>query len=143
MFVFPVAQARFSTDRSADLSRRIERLFSVNDDAVALRSPALDVSETDTAYTLQLDLPGVAKEAVKVKIEGRRISIDAEQAKAAETPEGTRALYRERSVTRFSRTLALPQEVSKADSVAKLENGVLTLTLVKRQPDNVGELTVS
>ena len=137
MFVLPVSR------HSAELSRRVERLFNVNEDAVALRSPALDVSETDTAYTLSLDLPGVTKEAVKVKIEGRRVSIDAEQAKAAESPEGTRALYRERSVTRFSRAIALPQEVSSADSNAKLENGVLTLTLVKRQPDGAGHLTVN
>ncbi len=138
MFVLPV-----SRHHSAELSRRVERLFNVNDDAVALRSPALDVSETDTAYTLSLDLPGVAKEAVKVKIEGRRVSIDAEQAKAAEAAEGSRALYRERSVTRFSRSIALPQEVSSADSSAKLDNGVLTLTLVKRQPDGAGQLTVN
>ncbi len=137
MFVLPVSR------HSAELSRRVERLLNINDDAVALRSPALDVSETDTAYTLSLDLPGVAKEAVKVKIEGRRVSIDAEQAKAAETAEGTRALYRERSVTRFSRSIALPQEVSSADSTAKLDNGVLTLTLVKRQPDGAGQLTVN
>ncbi|WP_349743511.1 Hsp20/alpha crystallin family protein [Roseateles cavernae] len=135
MFVIPVSR------HSADLSRHIERLF--NTDAVALRSPALDVSETDTAYTLQLDLPGVAKEAVKIKIEGRRVSIDAEQTRAAEKAEGERVLYRERSVTRFSRTLALPQELNKNDSSAKLDNGVLTLTLVKRQPDNAGELSVS
>lgn len=138
MFVLPV------TRRSAELSRHLDRLFNADDHAaVALRSPALDVSETDQAYTLQLDLPGVAKEAVKVKIEGRRVSIDAEQVRASAPAEGERALYRERSVTRFSRTLALPQEVSKTDSNAKLEHGVLTLTLVKRQPDNAGELTVN
>lgn len=137
MLVIPVAR------HSADLSRRIERLFNTDQDAVALRSPALDVSETDTAYTLQLDLPGVTKEAVKIKIEGRRVSIDAEQTRAAEKAEGERVLYRERSVTRFSRTLALPQELNKSDSTAKLDNGVLTLTLVKRQADNAGELSVS
>ncbi|MCX2861839.1 Hsp20/alpha crystallin family protein [Paucibacter sp. PLA-PC-4] len=137
MFVIPVSR------HSADLSRHIERLFNTDQDAVALRSPALDVSETDAAYTLQLDLPGVAKEAVKIKIEGRRVSIDAEQTRAAEKAAGERVLYRERSVTRFSRTLALPQELNKSDSTAKLDNGVLTLTLVKRQPDNAGELSVS
>lgn len=137
MFVIPVSR------HSADLSRHIERLFNTDRDAVALRSPALDVSETDAAYTLQLDLPGVAKEAVKIKIEGRRVSIDAEQTRAADKAEGERVLYRERSVTRFSRTLALPQELNKNDSTARLDNGVLTLTLVKRQPDNAGELSVS
>lgn len=141
MFVIPVA--RHSAELSRQIERGIERLFSAEADAVALRSPALDVSENATAYTLQLDLPGVAKEAVKVRIEGRRVSIDAEQTRAAEPAEGERTLYRERSVTRFSRTLALPQEVNQAGSTAKLDNGVLTLTLVKRQPEGAGQIAVS
>ena len=145
MFVIPVARHHHTlhTPNSAELSRRVERLFNIDQNAVALTSPPLDISETDTAYRLQLDLPGIAKEAVKIRIDGRRISIDAEQAKAAELPEGERTLLRERSVTRFSRSLVLPQEVKQSDSTAKLENGVLTLTLAKRQRDDVGERTVS
>lgn len=148
MFVIPLSQSTrhhhtLHTQNSAELSRRIERLFNVDQNAVALSSPALDISETDIAYRLQLDLPGIAKEAVKIRIDGRRISIDAEQPKAADLPEGERALLRERSATRFSRSLVLPQEVKQSDSTAKLENGVLTLTLVKRQRDDAGELTVS
>lgn len=137
MFVIPM------TRHSADLSQRIERLFNVDPDARALRSPALDVSETDQGYTLQLDLPGIAKEAVKIRIEGRRVSIDAEQPLPAALPEGVRVLHRERSVTRFSRSVALPQELDQAGSSAKLENGVLTLSLAKRVPVGAGELSVS
>jgi len=144
MFVIPLSQStRHHQTHSAELSRRIERLFNVDQNAVALSSPLLDISETDAAYRLQLDLPGIAKDAVKIRIDGRRISIDAEQAKAADLPEGERALLRERSATRFSRSLVLPQEVKQSDSTAKLESGVLTLTLVKRQRDDAGELTVS
>lgn len=139
MFVIPVSRHH----HSAELSRRVERLFNVDPDAVALRSPALDVSETDTAYTLQLDLPGVAKEAVKINIEGRKVTIDAEQTRAADLAEGVQQLHRERAVTRFSRSIALPKEVTQADSTAKLENGVLTLTLIKRVPVGAGTLTVS
>ncbi|QPF74292.1 Hsp20/alpha crystallin family protein [Roseateles sp. DAIF2] len=138
MFVIPVAR-----HPAAEFSRRIERLFDLDrQDAVALRSPALDISETDAAYTLRLDLPGVAREAVKVRIEGRKVSIDAEQVRG-EAKEGERSLYRERAVTRFSRSINLPKEVTQADSSAKLDNGVLTLTLVKRQLEGSGELAVS
>lgn len=145
MFVIPVARHHHTlhAQNSADLSRRIERLFNVDKNAVALASPSLDINETDTAYHLQLDLPGIAKDAVKIRIDGRRISIDAEQVKTTELPKGERALLRERSATRFSRSLVLPQEVKQSDSTAKLENGVLTLTLVKRQRDDAGELSVS
>ncbi|MBW8891520.1 MAG: Hsp20/alpha crystallin family protein, partial [Burkholderiales bacterium] len=40
-------------------------------DSNAARSPALDVSEDDKAYRVTVDMPGVAKEAVKVRVEGR------------------------------------------------------------------------
>lgn len=142
MFVIPVAR-NAHLQAAAELSRRVERLFDLErPDAVALRSPALDVSETEHSYILQLDLPGVAKEAVKVRIEGRKISIDAEQTRA-EAREGEHSLYRERAVTRFSRQINLPKEVTQNQSSAKLDNGVLTLTLSKRQLEGSGELSVS
>lgn len=142
MFVIPVAR-NAHLQAAAELSRRIERLFDLErPDAVALRSPALDVSETENSYILQLDLPGVTKEAVKVRIEGRKISIDAEQTRA-EAREGEQSLYRERAVTRFSRQINLPKEVTQSNSSAKLDNGVLTLTLSKRQLEGSGELSVS
>jgi HSP20 family protein len=142
MFVIPVAR-NAHLQAAAELSRRVERLFDLErPDAVALRSPALDVSETENSYILQLDLPGVAKEAVKVRIEGRKISIDAEQTRA-EAREGEQSLYRERAVTRFSRQINLPKEVTQSNSSAKLDNGVLTLTLSKRQLEGSGELSVS
>ncbi|MDM4765328.1 Hsp20/alpha crystallin family protein [Pelomonas sp. SE-A7] len=137
MFVIPMTR-----HHSAELSQRIERLFNVDPEARALRSPALDVTETDQAYRLQMDLPGIAKEAVKIRIEGRRVNIDAEQAQPAGLAEGERVLHRERSVTRFSRSIALPQELDQAASVAKLENGVLSLTLAKRVPAGAGQLNV-
>ncbi|MBT9493043.1 MAG: Hsp20/alpha crystallin family protein [Paucibacter sp.] len=144
MFVIPVSR------HSAEFTRHIERLLAKPErDSVALRTPPMDVSETDQAYSLQLDLPGIAKEAVKISIEGRRINIDAVQAgPAPESSPGTptateRVLHRERAVTRFSRSIVLPTEVNQSDSKAQLENGVLTLTLVKRQPAGATHLTVS
>ena len=53
---------------------RVLRQFDV--DADAARTPALDVSEDDKGYRVTVDMPGVAKEAVKVRVEGRRVSIE-------------------------------------------------------------------
>lgn len=158
MFVLPIntlsrhAQ-RLSQHQASEFSRHLERMFHADpEQAMTLRSPALDVSETASAYTLQLDMPGVSKEAIKISIEGRRVSIDAEQPKPASAATGdadgkqapsAQLLYRERALTRYSRSVSLPQEVNQADSNAKLENGVLTLTLVKRQAAGASHLTVS
>ncbi|WP_310389038.1 Hsp20/alpha crystallin family protein [Roseateles sp.] len=138
MFVIPVSR------RSAEFTRHIERLLAKPErDTLALRTPPMDVSETDQAYSLQLDMPGIAKEAVKISIEGRRINIDAVQAGPAPETTTERVLHRERAVTRFSRSIVLPTEVNQSDSKAQLEDGVLTLTLVKRQPAGASQLTVS
>ncbi|MBV8502247.1 MAG: Hsp20/alpha crystallin family protein [Paucibacter sp.] len=134
MFLIPLSRS------TADLHRRLDRLFAVDPEAVALQSPAIDVSETDTSYVVRLDLPGVDKQAVKIAIDGRRLSVDAEQTRA--TVEGERVLHAERSLTRFARSLSLPQEISQAESSAKLDNGVLALTLAKRKPDTNGNLIV-
>jgi len=146
MFLVPVNR------NAADFSRSLERFF---DDGLtgllgeprevtqALRSPALDVSETEHSYTVKLDMPGVPKDAVKINIDGRRVSVDAEQRKDEEKKDGERVLYRERSVSRFSRSFALPDEISQSDSSAKMDHGVLTLTLAKRQAKGATQLSVS
>lgn len=146
MFLVPVNR------NLSQLSRSLDRFFDdglglFNDtrdaDTAALRSPSLDVSETEAAYTVKLDVPGVAKDAVKINIEGRRVTIDAEQSREAEKKDGERVLYRERSVSRFSRSFTLPQEINQSESSAALDQGVLTLTLVKRVANGGSTLKVN
>ena len=147
MFLVPVNR------NLSELSRGLDRLFDENfggffggdktELSTALRTPALDVSETETGYTVKVDLPGVPKDAVKINIEGRRVSIDAEQTKNEEKKEGERVIYRERSVSRFSRSFTLPDEIDQAESSAKIDHGVLTLSLAKRKAKSGGQLTVS
>ncbi len=151
MFLIPVHRtpAEFSRNLERFFDDGLDRLFGATADGSgsgsgsALRSPALDVSEDDQAYTVTLDLPGVTKEAVKINIEGRRVSIDAEQSQTREKKEGERLIYRERATSRYSRSFALPQEISQSDSSAKLEHGVLTLTLAKRINKGASQLSVS
>ena len=135
MFLVPMTRS------ATDLARNFDRLF---DDGFqrffapsaqgnsAARSPALDVSESERAYTVKLDMPGVAKEDVKVSIDGRRVSIEAQLRKDEEKKEGDRVVYRERSLSSYARSFSVASEVDQAESSARLENGVLTLTLSKR-----------
>jgi HSP20 family protein len=118
---------------------RVLRQFDV--DADAARTPALDVSEDDKGYRVTVDMPGVAKEAVKVRVEGRRVSIETATEEAAQT-DGSRLLYRERRAARYARSFSLPAEIDQGQSEARFENGVLTLNLVKRVAENGGQLTV-
>lgn len=146
MFLVPVNR------NVSEFSRSLERLFDdglsgffgdARDVASSVRSPLLDVSETEHSYLVKLDLPGVTKDAVKITIDGRQVSVAAEQQPDAQKMEGERVLYRERPVSRFSRSFSLPEEISQSDSNAKMDNGVLTLTLAKRQGRAATQLTIS
>ena len=159
MFVLPLSR---SAHRSAapQFSRAIERLFDESFDhplrgttsSTQSRTPALDVSETDTAYNVAFDVPGVTREQLKVSVEGRRVSIETAELPKAVSVEGAaaekpndaaRSLYRERSTARYARTVSLPAEVDQTASQAKFENGVLTLTLVKKVATGATQLNVS
>jgi len=109
----------------------------------ALRSPALDVSESDRGYTVKLEMPGVAKEDVKGSIEGRQVTVQAQSQRSEERKDGERVVYRERSVSSYARTFTLPLEVDQSEAGARLEHGVLTLTLPKRGARNAAQITVS
>lgn len=104
--------------------------------------PRLDMTETEQAYEIQADMPGVEKEDLKVAIDRQRITIEGECRKANERREGENVVYSERSARKFMRSFTLPTEVDDAAAQAKLENGVLHLTLPKKQGSEARRLTI-
>ncbi len=148
MFFVPIIR------NDSDQSRSWERLFDEglfdrfftpmrSQASSDTRSPALDVTEAEGSYTVKIDLPGMSKENVKIDIDGRRVTVEATVSQNEEKKEGDRVLYSERSLASFSRSFTLPLEVDQASSTAKLENGVLTITLAKRQASTAKQLTIS
>lgn len=111
--------------------------------APATRAPSMDIAESDSAYIATLDVPGLAREQLKVSVEGKRVSIEAEVTPEVKQDEGVRAIYRERSTRRHARVFTLPAEVDEASSQAKLENGVLTLTLTKKVPSGARQISIN
>jgi len=141
MFVVPMS--RESRHLSRLLDDTFERCLSpaAAAEGSAKRSPALDVAETDRAYTVKLEMPGVNKEDVKVSVEGRQVSV---QAQSQHTEEhGERVIYRERTASSYARTFTLPVEVDQVEAGARLEQGVLTLTLPKRNARSAAQITVN
>ncbi len=145
--MFLVPMSRESRQLSRLFDDTFERFFgplgNSQDGGVASRSPALDVAEDPNNYTVTLELPGVAKEDVKVSVEGRQVTVQAQAQRHDERKDGERVVYRERSVSSYARTFALPAEVDQADAAARLENGVLTLTLPKRSARNAAQIAVN
>jgi HSP20 family protein len=143
MFIVPMSRE----------SRQLARLFDDTFDRffgplsagepVASRSPALDVAEADGGYTVKLEMPGVAKDDIKVSVEGRQVTVQAQSQRNEEKKEGERVVYRERALSSYARTFTLPVEVDQSDAGAKLENGVLTLSLPKRGARAAAQITVN
>ena len=91
------------------------------DDAMTVaRTAAANVTQDEKSWTLSVDVPGVSREQLAIAIEGASVKI--------ESVEGAPRQYKK--VYEFA------QEVDAAASTAKLENGVLTLTLAKLQPES-------
>ena len=147
MFLVPMSR------ESRALSSRLDRLFDdgferffgalAPVEGAATRSPALDVTESEREYSVKLDMPGVAKEDVKVSIDGRHVSVEAHSEHKEEKKEGDRVVWRERSMSSYARSFSLPTEVDRVESGAKFENGVLTLTLPKRGTPKTAQIKVA
>ena len=110
------------------------------DDGLAM--PRLDVSETEKTFEVHAELPGVKKDDVKVSIDGQRVTIEGECQQANEQRQGEQVVYSERSTRRYQRSFTLPSEVDDAAAEARLENGILALTLPKRQGNAAKRLTI-
>ncbi len=105
-------------------------------------SPRIDVIETEAGYQVEADLPGVTKTDVKVSVDGQRVTIEAEVRRETERKEGETVMHAERVVRKYARSFELPHEVDDAQSAAKLEHGVLTLILPKKQASQSRQLTI-
>lgn len=105
-------------------------------------TPRLDVKETEKTYEIQAEMPGVKKEDVKVSVEHDRVTIEAECRTANEQREGENVVYSERSARKFMRSFMLPTEVDDATAQARLEDGVLHLSLPKKQGSEARRLTI-
>ncbi len=94
------------------------------------RMPNVDLREEDDRYLVQAELPGMAKEDVTIETDGDLLRMTAQRdQESEERREGY--LRRERGSLRFHRQIRLPENVDRERIRAKLENGVLEISLPK------------
>ncbi len=101
--------------------------------ADAAWGPATDVVEDDAGWTIVLDVPGVAPDALEVLAEDRTLTIRGERA-AVVVPEGARSAMHERRTGAFTRQFRLPPTADAEQLSAELANGVLTVRIGKVAP---------
>jgi HSP20 family protein len=93
-------------------------------------TPATDISETDAAYLIKAEIPGVQKEDVKVTLHEGVLTISGERRQEKE--EKGRKYHRiERSYGSFVRSFRMPEDADESAVKAEFKNGMLKLTLPK------------
>ena len=102
-------------------------------------APAINVKESDKAYTVELAAPGMKKEDFNVHIndDGNLVVKLESKQDHKEEDKTTRYLRREFNYSKYEQTLILPDDVKKDGISAKVENGVLTVELPKMVEEKV------
>jgi HSP20 family protein len=94
----------------------------------------VDVTEKNGAYKVAAELAGAKKEDIDVSIDGAQVTITAEVKQEKEAQgQDERVLHVERVYGKVTRTFTLPQELDETKVEAKYRDGVLELTLPKKQ----------
>lgn len=109
----------------------LDRLFSEsngNENWTAVRLPRTNVHETDDAFVFTMEMPGLGRENVEINLEGDTLVIKGERAQQSEEKGVVR---REYQATRFERTFHIGNAVDREHVKAKMEDGILTVTLPK------------
>jgi HSP20 family protein len=123
------------------LQERINKMFddtirsagTVDEElATGTWSPAVDIHETDDSFVLSADLPGLKKDDIQINVEDNALTIKGEKKFEEKVPRD-KYIRVERSYGTFVRSFSLPQNVDSTKIKATFKDGVLDLTLPKRE----------
>ena len=101
-----------------------------------ITAPAVNVRVDDKAYTMEVAAPGIKKEFCRVSIndEGNLHVAIENKVEHKEEEKKHHYLRREFSYTNYEQAYTLPEDVDKDNIEAKVENGILTVTMPKTEP---------
>lgn len=94
--------------------------------------PPVNIRETDTSYEVELSAPGKSKEDFNIDVDQNVLTISSEFKTENKSEEG-KYTRREFSFSSFRRSFTLPETVNDENITARYENGILSLTLPKKE----------
>jgi len=98
------------------------------------------ICDTGAEYSISVEVPGVDKETLKVEATNFGLNVEGKSDESWEKlTESTNILLNERDTSEIHRKLTFPEEIKSAETTATLKNGILYVTLPKKNPRVVGE----
>lgn len=94
--------------------------------------PGIDVRETDRAFEIEVSLPGIKKEDIKIDLEDRTLTVSGER-KSTREEDNVKYHLVESRYGSFSRTLTLPNNINRETIDADFTDGILRITIEKSQ----------
>jgi HSP20 family protein len=134
--------ARFDPFRDLDDVFRLPRARALLRNMPEEPQIRMDVSEDDKVFRVKAEIPGVRKEDIKVSIDGNDVSISAEVKKESEEKKGETVIRSERFYGSHFRGFTLHHDIDQSKAEAKYENGVLELTLPKKEATSARQVAV-
>ena len=129
---------RTSDRRLRDLQREVDSIFdqffgrSEDEDTSAVWAPRTDLSETDDAFHIRLDVPGMTKDDITINLQNNTLTVSGERT-SERTDEGEEYVRVERAFGNFHRMFTLPNAVDRENVEAAYEDGVLTIHVPKTE----------
>ena len=105
-------------------------------------SPSCEIEEKNGSYLLQFDVPGVKKEDIKIEVENNRITVSGER-KHEKEEKDSKHYFCETSYGSFMRSVSLSSEVDESKVDARYENGVLKITVPKKEATKSKEVKIN
>ena len=99
----------------------------------SVSTPSVNVVETENSYRVEVAAPGLEKKDFEVSIDNGFLNISARKEHEEEVQDGDKYMRREFNFTSFTRSFQLPDTVQADDIAANYENGVLKITLPKKE----------
>ena len=97
----------------------------------------IDIQDNDTEYTIEAELPGVKKEDVEITLNDGRLNISVKKEEVSEN-KSKKYIHRERKYAQMSRSILLA-DADDEGIKAKLEEGVLTIQVPKKQHEDTSK----
>ena len=121
-----------------DLQREVDSIFDQffgrgsDDDTSAVWAPRTDLSETDDAFRIRLDVPGMTKDDIAINLQNNTLTVSGERSSERQE-DGEEYVRVERAFGTFHRTFTLPDAVDPDRVEATYDEGVLTINVPKTE----------